>query len=147
MKEQAIMHRILLAASRGASRLFRNNTGVAWAGKRVDQVRGNPRQVLCHDGDVIVRAAQPIKYGLCVGSSDLIGWTQHVVTPEDVGRKVALFSAVECKSATGRATEEQKNFIDRVQDAGGIAGIARSEQEALTLLSTWTNVSTPSEEK
>ena len=126
MNEQSILHRILFACGTGATRLFRNNTGVAWAGKRVDPIRGNPRMVLCHDGDVVVRAAQPIKYGLCVGSSDLIGWTRR--------DGQAVFTAIEVKTDRGRPTAEQSTFIAHVQAAGGIAGIARSEAEALALL-------------
>jgi hypothetical protein len=62
-------------------------------------------------------------YGICVGSSDLIG-----IAP--CGR----FLAVEVKTATGRVTKEQQTFIDAVCRAGGIAGIARSVDDALQLL-------------
>lgn len=140
MKEQSILHHILLACSHGVTRLFRNNTGVAWAGREVVNIRGKSRMVMCHDGDAVVRSAQPIKYGLCIGSSDTIGWTQRVIQPHDVGRTVALFAAVEAKTATGRVRPEQANFIDRVNAAGGVAGVARSSDEALTLLSTGGNV-------
>ena len=38
-----------------------------------------------------------IQYGLSIGSSDLIGWRSVEVTPEMVGKRVAIFAAVEVK--------------------------------------------------
>lgn len=73
-------------------------------------------------------------YGLCEGSSDLIGWRTRIITAEDVGKPIAQFVAIEVKSKTGRATKDQNSFIYTVQKAGGIAGIARSVQDAATLL-------------
>lgn len=79
-----------------------------------------------------------VKYGLCNGSSDLIGWTEYVVRPEDVGRKMAVFTAIETKASKGgRKREEQLNFISAVQRAGGIAGFATSENEAAAHVETW----------
>lgn len=68
------------------------------------------------------------------GMSDLIGLRSITITPEMVGRTLAVFAAVEVKSATGRATEEQKLFIEMVSSLGGFAGVARSVQEATELL-------------
>lgn len=134
MREAAIQQRIMLAIGQGLSRVFRVNTGVAWQGKRVDNIRGNARMVMCHDGDVVVRGAQPIRMGLCVGGSDLIGWTSRVMQPDDVGRRYAVFTAVEVKAPRGRVTEDQAKFLDAVQAAGGLAGVARSEDEARAIL-------------
>jgi hypothetical protein len=64
-----------------------------------------------------------VKFGLCVGSSDLIG-----LTPE--GR----FFAIECKTKTGRATDEQKKFIEAIKKSNGIAGICRSIDDVTSLL-------------
>ncbi len=64
-----------------------------------------------------------VRYGVASpGGSDLIGFT-----PID-GR--AIFTAIEVKTKTGRVTPEQQNFIDVIRRAGGIAGIARSPEEA-----------------
>lgn len=38
--------------------------------------------------------------------------------------------AIEVKSEKGRATDEQRQFIRKVQDAGGIAFVARSAKQA-----------------
>ncbi len=70
-----------------------------------------------------------ISSGLCRGSSDLIGYQVIVVKPEDVGRKLAVFVAIEAKSATGRATTEQLEFVRQVAFDGGRAQIVRSTRE------------------
>ena len=126
MREAAVLHRILLACSRGPTRLFRVNTGKAWQGKGPALVIHKPQMVMCYPGDVVLRSAQPLQMGLTTGGSDLIGWhTQD---------GVARFTAIECKSDTGRIRPEQAVFIQAVNEAGGIAGVARSEDEALELL-------------
>ena len=134
MIEQSILHRILLACGSGATRLFRVNVGVAWAGKGEPRRVSKPGMVLMQPGDVLLRGAQPIRMGLCVGSSDIIGWRSRVMQPEDVGARVAIFTAIEVKAAKGRVTPEQQTFIDAVQAAGGIAGVARSEDDARKVL-------------
>lgn len=133
MRESAIQQRILLALGRGLRRMFRVNTGVAWQGKGEPYKVTMAGYVMVNPGDVVLRSAQPIRMGLCNGGSDLIGWSTVTITPEMVGRTVAIFSAVECKAAGGRVSEEQANFIEQVRKAGGIAGVARSDAEALAL--------------
>ena len=64
-----------------------------------------------------------VSYGLGKGSSDLIGWTSVTITPDMVGQKVAIFTAIELKTENDRASKEQKNFIKIVQAAGGFAKI------------------------
>jgi hypothetical protein len=51
-----------------------------------------------------------------------------------VGRQVAVFTALEVKTPTGRATEQQQRFLAMVEAHGGIAGIARSVEDVATLL-------------
>ena len=68
------------------------------------------------------------------GGSDLIGYRKVTVTPEMVGTEIAVFAAVEVKAAKGRATEQQKAFIEHIRNAGGIAGVARSVDEAKSIL-------------
>lgn len=101
--ETAILKRILLTATKMGSRLFRNNVGFDDARK--------------------------IHYGLCKGSSDLIGWRQVLITPEMVGDRIAQFYAVEVKTAAGSVTEDQQRFIDAVNNAGGCGLIARHESD------------------
>lgn len=68
----------------------------------------------------------PIKFGLCVGSSDLIGWTTIEITDKMVGKKIAVFTALEIKIENGIIKAEQQNFINEVNRAGGIGRVLRS---------------------
>lgn len=109
MKETTLMQRIMLAASKiPGVRLFRNNTGFDSAAK--------------------------VRYGLCVGSSDLIGWKTIQIEPKHVGQRMAVFVALEVKTESGRATPDQINFIDIVAKSGGHAGIVRTAKDAEVLL-------------
>jgi len=140
VREHPIMQRVIHALSQGVSRLFRVNTGTAWAGDgRPVRAHGKPMQVTLFPGDVLLRSAQPIKMGLVVGGSDCIGWTSVVISPSMVGRKVAVFTGVEVKrdDKPAKPTEEQLIFIGNVQEAGGIAGVAQSADEALALVQGW----------
>lgn len=107
MNESGLMRSIQIALSFMGLRLLRNNVG------------------MLED-----RNGQKVRYGLCVGSSDLIGWYAVEITPEMVGKKLAVFTAVEVKTPTGRLTKEQVNFLEAVKSAGGIAFVARSVEEA-----------------
>ena len=110
MTEHQIQQRILLALGRGAARLWRNNTGCL--------PDANGRMV---------------RFGLCKGSADLIGYTTVTITPDMVGQRLAVFTAVEVKTPTGRPTPEQTAFLKHIQDAGGRAGIARSIDDAVRI--------------
>lgn len=136
MKEMPVLQRILVAVSRGATRLFRNNVGQAWVGARPHQCR-RPETITLRPGDVVVRQARPFHAGLCVGSSDTIGWTTVEITPEWVGRRVAVFTGIEVKGDGGRASDDQLQFIGQVQAAGGIAGVARSADEAQGIIEAY----------
>lgn len=131
MKENPIQKRILLACSRGATRLFRQNVGRGWIGesKRFHRVQN----ITAMPGDVLVRKARPFHAGI-KGMSDLCGWTTVEITPDMVGRKVAVYSAIEVKQKGGRIRPDQQVFIDNVKKHGGLAGIARSVEEAKSVL-------------
>jgi hypothetical protein len=75
-----------------------------------------------------------VQFGLCKGSADLIGWKQVTITPDMVGQKVAVFASIEVKTPTGRLTPEQQIWLGAVQAAGGVAGIARSVEDAQRIL-------------
>lgn len=112
---QALILRAL--GSRDDTRLFRNQVGGAWMGK--------PR------GEVLLLSeARFVQCGLVVGSGDLIGWHSVTVTPEMVGRKLAVFLSVEVKTDTGRVRPEQKTWMENVRKHGGIAMVARNVEEA-----------------
>lgn len=124
-----LMTRIMLAIGGLARvRVFRNNTGLAWVGSKAIRKPG---------GSVLILDARPLHAGLVKGGSDLIGWTSREIRPQDVGRTVAIFTAVEAKDGKGRLDADQERFIRTVQDAGGIAGVARTEADAVTLVDEW----------
>jgi len=111
--ETIIQQRIRLELGREPSlRLFRNNTGSL----------PDPR------------TKRPVQFGLCKGSADLIGWKQVTITPDMVGQKMAVFTSIEVKTPTGRLTPEQSNWLSVVQAAGGVAGVARSVEDAQQIL-------------
>jgi hypothetical protein len=106
--EAELGRKIQVALCKTGARVWRNNVGLGWIGKAIH----------CN-GDVILKDARPLHSGLCEGSSDFIGIYR--------GR----FLAVEVKTARGVISEAQGNFIKMVNDNGGIAFVARSEQQAL----------------
>ena len=128
MSEHITQQRILLACGNGSTRLWRNNVGTGWAGQATKVTPGNLRSVAqaLRPGDVVIRQGRPLHAGLCVGSSDLIGYR--------VVDRVAQFVALEVKSATGRPTAQQVQFLDHINAVGGLAGIARSVDDAAAIL-------------
>lgn len=97
MTESQLLDAIRLAVGLRPDRcvLWRNNTGVA--------IQGTTR----------------VRYGLCVGSSDLIGIAN--------GRFVAL----EVKTQSGRVAPEQAQFLALVNARGGIGRVVRSVEDAM----------------
>jgi hypothetical protein len=113
MKEQHL-YKALQAKHSKHGILFRNNTGTAYQGKRA----------VINSRPIIIEPRQ-ITFGLCVGSSDLIGWTEKIITKDMIGQKIAIFTALEVKNLSGKATKEQINFIKQVRKSGGIGDILR----------------------
>ena len=111
MKEIQIQNEIRIACNTGGIRLWRNNIGKA-------KIHG-----------AIVNFGIP-----GVGGSDLIGFKTITITPDHIGKKIAVFAAVECKSATGKPTNEQIAFLKFIRESGGLSGIARSPEEAQSIL-------------
>lgn len=101
MNESNILQQCRLAASQMGAIVWRNNVG------KLQDKQG-----------------RWVTYGLCVGSSDLIGMYQ--------GR----FLAMEVKQPKKHPTPEQKNFIKIVQEAGGIAGVVRCAEDVRLLLTS-----------
>lgn len=131
--ETTLLHRLLLAFTGAGARVFRNNSGIGWAGAPIYKAH-KPELVQLNPGDVIVRHARPLHAGLCDGSSDAIGWQSIEITAEHVGQKIAVFVALEAKALRGRLTEEQSHFLSAVRDAGGIAIEARDVETAVSAL-------------
>lgn len=137
MKENNVMRMVWGAVAHLGCRLFRLNTGRAWMSNL-----GPKGVVQMTDGSVVIHAARSIAIGYATpdgkslnGASDLQGWTSIVVTPELVGRRIAVFTAIETKNSKGGTKlAEQKNFIEQICKAGGIAGFASSPAQAQGLI-------------
>jgi hypothetical protein len=105
--ETALQNEIRLAVGKlKDTRLFRNNVGM---------ING-------------------VQFGLCVGSSDLIGFQSVTVTPEMVGQKIAVFTALEVKTEKGKPTPAQTKFVEMVRSFGGKSAIVKSVDDALEIL-------------
>jgi hypothetical protein len=74
------------------------------------------------------RTGRPVQFGLAKGSADIVGWTTKTITEDDVGKSYAIFTSIEVKTL-------QQNWLHTVQTAGGIAGVARSPEDALQIIS------------
>lgn len=111
MSETDLLQRLMLHYSAAGVRLFRNQVGTYQLA----------------DG-------RWISSGLCVGSSDLIGWVPVIVTEAMLGRALAVFVAVEGKVGRRRTTDEQARFLRAVQTAGGLAVVAREVNDVALAL-------------
>ena len=111
--ETRIQQEIRLAlGQRSDLRLFRNETG-----KLPDP-----------------RTGRWVQFGLAKGSSDLIGFKTIKVTPEMVGKDLAVFCSVEVKTNTGQLSKYQHNWLQVVKNAGGIVGVDRNVRDAFEIL-------------
>lgn len=109
-------------------RLWRNETAVAWVGKK----KGTTPE----GHTVLFRGARRILAGLCVGSADLIGIkgpTPGVDVYDDEFEQ-GIFIAIEVKTGKTTTKKEQHKFLDIIKAMGGIAGIARSVEDVDNLL-------------
>lgn len=122
VNETALGKRITLIASQLGHRIFRCNTGEGWIGKAV--FFSKPAKIEVYPGDVIIRKAKRIHFGLTNGGGDYIGFS-----------KDGKFISVELKTDTGKPSDDQLNFIDAVKSVGGIAGVVRDEEQGFELLS------------
>lgn len=129
--ETPIMHQIMLDCGHGDTRLFRQQSCMAWAGKarRVSKVE----TVKMAPGDVLIRGAFPIRFGV-PGMSDLGGRQTVVVTPGMVGKRIAVYVAIEVKTPDGIVEDDQARFIAEAIEAGALAGVARSVRDAANIL-------------
>lgn len=111
MSESDTLRDIILRLSNTDTRLFRMQSG-SFRALHSDQV---------------IRVGIP-------GMSDTIGLRRITVTPELLGRSLAVFVAIEVKSKTGKPHANQLDFVQVVSNLGGYAGIARSVDDARRIL-------------
>lgn len=105
--ESVLQAEIRLALGRDPTLvLWRNSTGTA--------AHLNPR----------TNRTTTVRYGLAVGSADLVG----ILAP--AGRFVAL----EVKTANGRVSPEQTTWLALVRSRGGFAAVVRSVDDAIAAI-------------
>ena len=136
MSGTGLMKRVMLAVgSLPWVRVFRNNVGFGLAIRARDS---RTRQAIINACIALAErmggSAERIVFGLHPGSGDHIGWTTREIRPEDVGKRMAIFTSIEVKDGGSSPSPDQRRWRDNVLAAGGIAGIVRSEAEALALV-------------
>lgn len=125
--ESTVSQEIQIQAMNYSCNLMRNNSGACIdnTGRLVRYGLGN------------ISKAQTAK----IASSDLIGITKIVVTPEMVGQTLGIFTAVEVKKElwnpekklSGREKAQQA-FINWVKANGGFAGFANGVDKLKEIL-------------
>jgi len=123
--ESLIKKRVQLAVARLNCRTFNNPVGYGYIGRVLSD---RPAGTFHIQG-------YPMHFGLHKGSPDLVGWRRVTITPEMVGRQVAIFVGIETKTATGRLSPEQKLFLDQLSKDGALCGVARSPEDAIRIVS------------
>ena len=126
MKESNIQQLIRIEAGNHNTTIFRVNVGTG--------VTGNG-QIRHKDGSVTVKNARPFSTGVPRGYSDLSGVKSVTVTSDMVGEKIGIAVFAEVKTDTGRIRDEQENFLTRMKGKGAIAGIVRSVEDFVELIS------------
>lgn len=140
MSSEGVVQKQIIGAMGMLCRLFRLNGGKAWMSNL-----GPKGVITMADGSKLIKAPRPVGLGLTMtngdsvpGQSDLGGWTSVTITPEMVGKVVAVYTAIETKRTKGgKASDDQLGFIDQVQRQGGIAGIANSVESARRIIEQW----------
>lgn len=102
VRETNILKLCQLEAAKLGCLLMRNNVGMA-----------------------VTKDGRHIKYGLGVGSPDLVGWT-------NTGR----FVGAEIKEGRGVLSKEQLNFLKRINECGGLGIVAYDQEDVKKCLIT-----------
>ena len=118
-KESKIQKETLLESGKIPSlRLFRNNVGVGFQGKILNE----------NYPILTLENYRRVSFGLVPGSGDCIGWQSIKITPDMVGKTIAQFVSVELKTDTGKPQANQNNWRNQVSNSGGKAVIIRNPQ-------------------
>lgn len=123
MREADIQSAVLIALSEQGHYCLRVNSGQFWGG-----------EVMSHDGSMLLLKHPTKIQGAVKGTADIVGCVQVVVTPQMVGKTVAVFTAIEVKQPGEKAKPHQENYLALMRSRGAIAGIATSSDEALSII-------------
>lgn len=131
--ENPIMKRTLVRLVEAGAKIFRNNNGQGFQGQ-AEWVRRAVPSARLYPGDVILRSARRLNFGLGEGSPDLVGYLTITVGPEHLGKRLAIFTGVEMKNEVGNTTKQQRHWLEVLKNDGCIAIMARSEEDAVQQL-------------
>src|SRR4030042_4936326 len=123
-RHESIVRQVQMQWSReGRGRLFKNDNGKAWRGLITDERIINGRKT------IELFCAVMIKYGLCPGSSDLIGWEfAEYIDASGEPVTVPIFCCVEAKTLYDTVKPDQILWLDAVARMGGRAYTARETE-------------------
>ena len=101
---------------------FRNDNGMAYVGGKYLKSKK------------ILIGGHPIRYGLCPGSGDLVGWKETIITPDMIDKKIAIFTSIEVKTKNDRLSAVQRTWNRNVLQSGGIAIVWKEVEGKLVKL-------------
>lgn len=125
MRETPIQSEIIKTMGANGVYALRVNSGSFWGGKLVS-----------NDGRYAVLENPTKVQGAAEGTSDVIGCKPTLITQEMVGKMFGRFVAIEVKIPTKKAKPQQAVFLANVKKWGGIAGVARSPEDAVRILNS-----------
>ena len=99
----------------------------------------NTRIFRNHVGQIEDKNGRVHKFGLAPGSADLIGYTTIEVTPEMVGKKVAVFTSIEVKTKEGRVSKHQKLWGGALNKNHCLHTVARCPEDVSNAIATYIN--------
>ena len=126
MREKTILHKLYLKFKDW--KLFKNNTGTAYQGKRRKDIEMRLRGVYPKVNLMVFENPRIVNFGLIKGSSDIIGWKPLHITEDMIGQEIAQFVAIEIKSLGDTLKKEQRNFLNIISKDGGISYLAKENK-------------------
>ena len=88
-----------------------------------------------HSGALKDQRGKMVAFGLSPGSPDLVGYKRVTVTEDMVGQDLAVFVGLEVKLPGEKAREDQQHWLDLLGEAGGVAAVVHSVEEAVDAVS------------
>jgi hypothetical protein len=106
----------------------------AWAALKGGVLRRNRRGLvdLASGGKMPIGLSEPLIL-------DEVGYLTITVTPELIGRRIAVLMVIEDKTETGVVAEHQQACIETLRDAGAIAGVSRGPEDSERIYQEWRN--------
>lgn len=134
-KHEEIVDQVMLDWScENRGRLFKNANGKAWLGKLMDD------RMVNNSHYIGILGATMIKYGLGIGTSDLVGWEyKRLYEPSGLTSfkaiSLPIFCGIEVKTLQYPiVSDDQINWLNNLIAIGGKAYIAREYETGYKLI-------------